>query len=48
MIKKTFERVDEELFIEKLDNGITIYMYPTKKTKKPIAVPAVLVTISSN
>ena len=33
MIKKTFERVDEELFIEKLDNGITIYMYPTKKTK---------------
>lgn len=33
MIKKTFERVDEELFIEKLDNGITIYMYPTKKQK---------------
>ena len=33
MIKKTFEKVDEELFIEKLDNGITVYMYPTKKTK---------------
>ena len=33
MIKKTFEKVDEELFIETLDNGITVYMYPTKKTK---------------
>ena len=28
-----FRKVDEELFIETLDNGITVYMYPTKKTK---------------
>lgn len=33
MIKKVFEKVDEELFIETLANGITVYMYPTKKTK---------------
>lgn len=33
MIKKTFERVDESIYIEKLDNGIEVYMYPTDKTK---------------
>lgn len=33
MIKKKFERVDEEIYIEKLDNGIDVYMYPTEKTK---------------
>ena len=33
MIKKVFEKVDEELYIDTLDNGITVYMYPTKKTK---------------
>ena len=33
MKKKIFEKVDEELYIETLDNGITVYMYPTKKTK---------------
>lgn len=33
MIKKVFERVEEEFFIEKLDNGITVYLYPTNKTK---------------
>ncbi len=33
MIKKTFEKVDEELFVETLDNGLTVYLYPTKKTK---------------
>lgn len=33
MKKKIFEKVDEKLYIETLDNGITVYMYPTKKTK---------------
>lgn len=33
MKKRKFERVDEEILIEKLDNGIEVYMYPTQKTK---------------
>ena len=33
MIKKTFERVNEDIFYEKLDNGIDVYLYPTNKTK---------------
>ncbi|NLC48431.1 MAG: insulinase family protein [Tenericutes bacterium] len=33
MKKRTFERVDEKLFIEKLDNGLEVYLYNTKKTK---------------
>lgn len=33
MIKKTFEKVDECVFYEKLSNGIDVYLYPTKKTK---------------
>ncbi len=33
MIKKTFEKVNENLFYEKLDNGIEVYLYPTSKTK---------------
>ena len=33
MIKKTFEKVNENLFYEKLDNGIEVYLYPTNKTK---------------
>ena len=30
---KTFEKVDECVFYEKLSNGIDVYLYPTKKTK---------------
>lgn len=30
---KTFENVDEKIYIEKLDNGIEVYLYPTNKTK---------------
>ena len=33
MIKKTFEKVNEDLFYEKLDNGIEVFLYPTNKTK---------------
>lgn len=33
MIKKTFEKVNEDLYYEKLSNGIDVYMYSTKKTK---------------
>ena len=33
MIKKTFERVDESIYTEKLDNGIEVYLYKTDKTK---------------
>ena len=33
MKKKTFERVNESLYTEKLDNGIEVYLYKTDKTK---------------
>lgn len=33
MIKKTFEKVNEAVYYEKLDNGIEVFLYPTKKTK---------------
>ena len=33
MKKYTFEKVDESIYKETLDNGLEIYMYPTKKTK---------------
>ena len=33
MEKKTFAGVDESLFIEKLNNGIDVYLYNTNKTK---------------
>lgn len=33
MEKKIFNRLDEEVFVEKLDNGLEVYLYPTKKTK---------------
>ena len=33
MEKKTFEKVDENIFYEKLNNGIDVYLYPTNKTK---------------
>ena len=33
MIKKTFERVDEDIYYEKLSNGIEVFLYPTNKTK---------------
>ena len=33
MIKKTFEKVNEDVFYEKLDNGIDVYLYKTDKTK---------------
>jgi predicted Zn-dependent peptidase len=33
MKEKTFEKVDEKLYIEKLDNGLEVYLYPTSKTK---------------
>lgn len=33
MIKKTFERVNEEVFYEKLNNGIDVYLYKTDRTK---------------
>lgn len=30
---KTFNKVDEKLFYEKLSNGLEVYLYPTTKTK---------------
>ncbi len=33
MIKKTFEKVNESIYYEKLDNGLEVYLYPTNKTK---------------
>lgn len=33
MIKKTFEKVNEDLYCEKLDNGLEVYLYKTDKTK---------------
>ena len=33
MEKKVFSRLDEEIFFEKLDNGLEVYLYPTNKTK---------------
>ena len=33
MKKKTFEKVNEDIFYERLTNGLEVYLYPTKKTK---------------
>ena len=33
MIKKTYEKVNEDIYIEKLKNGIEVYLYKTDKTK---------------
>lgn len=33
MIKKTFEKVNEDVYYDKLSNGIEVFLYPTKKTK---------------
>ena len=33
MIKKTFEKVRENVYYEKLENGVEVYLYPTDKTK---------------
>ncbi len=33
MKRKVFEKVNEELYYEKLSNGLDVYLYPTKKTK---------------
>ena len=33
MKKKIFERVNESLLMEKLDNGLEVYLYKTNKTK---------------
>lgn len=33
MKKKTFKKINEDIFIDKLSNGIDVYLYPTKKTK---------------
>ena len=33
MIKKTFEKVNEDLYCETLKNGIEVYLYKTDKTK---------------
>ncbi|MGM9877525.1 MAG: M16 family metallopeptidase [Bacilli bacterium] len=33
MIKKTFEKVREDVYYEKLENGVEVYLYPTDKTK---------------
>ena len=33
MKENTFEKVDEKLYSEVLDNGIRVFLYPTKKTK---------------
>ena len=33
MIKKTFEKINEDIYYEKLDNGIDVYLYKTDKTK---------------
>jgi len=33
MKENTFERVEEKLYSEVLDNGIRVFLYPTKKTK---------------
>lgn len=33
MIVKTFKKVDEKIYKEKLDNGLEVYLYKTDKTK---------------
>lgn len=33
MIKKTFEKVNEDVYYEKLKNGVEVFLYPTNKTK---------------
>lgn len=33
MVKKTFEIVNENVYYEKLPNGIEVFLYPTNKTK---------------
>ena len=33
MEKLTFEKIDETIYKEKLDSGLEIYLYPTKKTR---------------
>ena len=33
MIKKTFEKVNEDILYEKLNNGLEVYLYKTDKTK---------------
>lgn len=33
METKTFSKVDEKIYYEKLDNGLEVYLYPTNKTK---------------
>ncbi|MBR4177851.1 MAG: insulinase family protein [Bacilli bacterium] len=33
MKKKTFEKVDENIYYEKLSNGLEVYLYPTNKTR---------------
>lgn len=33
MIKKTFEKVNEDILYEKLNNGLKVYLYKTDKTK---------------
>lgn len=33
MEKKTFEKVNEDVYYEKLNNGIEVFLYPTDKTK---------------
>ena len=33
MIVKTFKKVDEKIYTEKLDNGLEVYLYKTDKTK---------------
>ena len=29
MIKKTFEKVNEDVYYEKLKNGVEVFLYPT-------------------
>ena len=33
MVEKTFAKLDEKIYIDTLDNGLEVYLYPTKKTK---------------
>lgn len=33
MIKKTFSKIDECVYYDKLSNGLEVYLYPTNKTK---------------
>ena len=33
MQKRVFEKVNDDLYVKKLENGINVYLYPNNNTK---------------